>query len=149
MKRLTLLAVAGALLLAGCSTNEISNGDITLRFNNKMQSRVVSNNETTDSFHSDFISADALVAEEVTIDTWSLKKSTKHTTEKGEAITLKGEYKKNGFAVEKIQTIIAPEGFENMLLIETKYVNTGEKSLRLKSAEQNRTIVDKSEAKRS
>ncbi len=145
MKRLTLLAVAGALLLAGCSTNEISNGDITLRFNNKMQSRVVSNNETTDSFHSDFISADALVAEEVTIDTWSLKKSTKHTTEKGEAITLKGEYKKNGFAVEKIQTIIAPEGFENMLLIETKYVNTGEKSLRLKSAEQNRTIVDSDE----
>ena len=47
--------------------------------------------------------------------------------------------------MEKIQTIIAPEGFEGMLLVETSYVNTGSKVLRVKSVEQNRTIVDSDE----
>ncbi|MBR5830911.1 MAG: hypothetical protein IKY63_06585, partial [Tidjanibacter sp.] len=145
MKKITLLSLAGAILLAGCSTTEISNGDITLEINNKMQTRVVSNNEATDTFHNDYLSADAIVAEEVTIDSWKLKKSEKHTTPKGEAITLRGEYNKGGYGVEKIQTIIAPDGFEGMLLVETKYVNTGKKALRIKSVEQNRTKVDSEE----
>ena len=92
-----------------------------------MQSYVISNNKETKAFYKDYISADAIVAEEITVDTWILKKTTKHTTEKGEAITLKGEYKKNSFGVEKIQTIIAPEGFDGMLLVETQYVKTGKK----------------------
>jgi alpha-galactosidase len=145
MKKITILGVAAALLLGSCSTNEISNGDITLRFNGRMQSCVTSNNEATDSFHNDYISADALVAEEVTIDTWTLRSSERHTTPKGEALTLRGEYSQGGYGVEKIQTIIAPEGFDGMLLIETQYVNNGKKALRLKSAEQNRTIVDSDE----
>ena len=145
MKKITILGVAAALLLGSCSTNEISNGDITLRFNGRMQSCVTSNNEATDSFHKDYISADALVAEEVTIDTWTLRSSERHTTPKGEALTLRGEYSQGGYGVEKIQTIIAPEGFDGMLLIETQYVNNGKKALRLKSAEQNRTIVDSDE----
>ena len=145
MKKSIILGLAGALLMAGCSSGEITNGDITLRLNGKMQSRVISNEKSTKAFHNDYISADAIVAEEVTIDTWSVKKSTKHTTDKGEAITLKGEYKKNGFGVEKIQTIIAPEGFDGMLLVETQYINTGKKPLRIKSVEQNRTLVDSDE----
>ncbi len=145
MKKLTLLSLAGLLLLASCSTKEITNGDITLQINNKMQTRVTSNNEATDSFHDAFIAPDAIVAEEVKIDSWSLKESRRETTPRGEALTLRGEYNKGGFGVEKIQTIIAPEGFDGMLLVETKYVNTGEKALRIKSVEQNRTKVDSQE----
>ena len=145
MKRYILTAIAGALLLGGCSTAEISNGDITLQINKQMQTRVFSNNEATAAFHNDFQSSDALVAEEVTIDTWTLKESQRHTTERGEAITLRGQYNKDGFGVEKVQTIIAPEGFEGMLLVETHYINNGKKDMRLKSAEQHKTTIDSKE----
>ena len=33
MKKIAILSLSLALLLAGCSSNEISNGDITLRLN--------------------------------------------------------------------------------------------------------------------
>ncbi|MBP3440384.1 MAG: hypothetical protein J6K24_03955 [Tidjanibacter sp.] len=147
MKRLSILSLAFAALLAGCGSSkiEITNGDITLQINGKMQSRVISNNEQTKSFHRDFLSGDAIVAEELTIDKWNLDKKSKLSTERGEAIELQGSFHKNGYGVEKIQTIIAPEGFEGMLLVETKYVNTGEKPMRLKSIEQNRVVVDSDE----
>ncbi len=147
MKRLSILSLALAALLAGCGSSkiEITNGDITLQINGKMQSRVISNNEQTKSFHGDFLSSDAIVAEELTIDKWNLDKKSKLSTERGEAIELQGSFHKNGYGVEKIQTIIAPEGFEGMLLVETKYVNTGEKPMRLKSVEQNRVVVDSDE----
>lgn len=149
MKRLIILSLALATLLAGCSSNkkalEISNGDITLQMNKKMQMKVISNNKETLSFHDDFISADAIVAQEVTIDSWKLESETTHTTPRGEAITIEGIFEEDGYGVKKTQTIIAPEGFEGMLLIETKYENIGEKSLNLKSVEQNRFYVDSDE----
>lgn len=145
MKKIAILSLSLALLLAGCSSNEISNGDITLRLNGKMQSRIISNVEGSDVLHNDYLSADAIVAEEATIDTWNLTSTAHHTTPRGEAVTFRGEWKKGGYGVEKIQTIIAPEGFEGMLLVETSYVNTGSKVLRVKSVEQNRTIVDSDE----
>lgn len=147
MKKTVILGLAGALLMASCSGSkvEITNGDITLQFNGKMQSRVISNNEETERFHKEFISADALVAEELTIDTWKLKDVKRESTPEGEVVTLRGEYKNNGFGVEKVQTIKALNDFDGMLLIETTYTNTGKKSMRLKSAEQNKTLVDSKE----
>lgn len=131
------------LLLTSCNNGaKISNGSITLQYNDQMEIRVTSNNPSTKPYCTSFAPADALIADETVIDSWRLRATDRSNQTKGTTYTLRGDYNRDGYNLEKIQTVTAPEGFDGMLLIETKYVNSGDKALLVKAVESNKLCVE-------
>lgn len=121
-----------------CKKAEISNGDIRLQVDSKMRFHVESKADDAGRYSDGFYPADILIAEEGVIDNWKLCKTEKTDN----ALILHGEWAKDGWNIEKILTVEAPQDFPGMLLTRSIYVNHGDKALTVKGLEQNRLRVE-------
>lgn len=116
------------LLLTSCGREvKITNGDLQMQINDLMQVKFSSLNATTQAFYSDYYAADELKAQEFKADEFKLVSVDKLEKNKDVIYNLKGIYKKDGFMIEKHQTITIPAKFPGMLLFKTYYVNVAEK----------------------
>lgn len=126
-----ILAAFAALVVTGCgsSPTTIVNGDLELSVDNKMRIKVRSLNGKTSAFHNDYIESDALVAAEFTAGLFNVE-SVRTSGEPGaEVYNIVGVYRQDGFEIEKHQKITARKDLPGMVLIETGYVNTGNKEI--------------------
>lgn len=124
---LFLLSVA---LLTGCNKNVIiKNGDLQLEVDNLMRVRLTSLNGSTSSFHDEFIESDALMAVEFTASQFKLTHVSEFKDGNVSGYALTGTYNKDGFHVEKHQKIRVSENINEMLLIETYYINRSDKDI--------------------
>ena len=141
MKNKYFLIGFAALLLAGCGRTVIESGDLTLTVDGNMHFKVESSAPGALEYFDEFQAADALVADEAVIEDWKVKKVTKISDENGTTYTLVGEWKQDGYDVEKILTVKAVKGFEGMLLTNSTYVNHSDKVLTVKAMESNKLSV--------
>ena len=140
MKNFFFIAIT-VLLVCGCCNTVIESGDMTLSINEDMHYKVESAAEGAVAFHKDFQAADALIADEVTIDSWNLRDVKEGECEEGMTYTLHGTYAKHGFEVEKILTVKVMNGFEGMVLVNSSYVNHSDTKLTVKAIESNKLSV--------
>ena len=122
---------AALLLLCGCMTTTIESGDLTLKIDGKMHFKVESAAPGAQEYYNGYQAADVLVADETVIEDWKVKKVTKTTDAEGTTYTLYGEWKKDGYDVEKILTVKTVNGFEGMVLTNSCYVNHSDKILQV------------------
>ena len=130
-----------ALLFAGCGRTVIESGDLTLTIDGNMHFKVESSAPGALEYFGEYQAADVLVADEAVIEDWKVKKVTKSSDETGTTYTLVGEWKQNGYDIEKILTVKAVKGFEGMLLTNSSYVNHSDKVLTVKAMESNKLSV--------
>ena len=130
-----------ALLFAGCGRTVIESGDLTLTIDGNMHFKVESSAPGALEYFGEYQAADVLVADEAVIEDWKVKKVTKSSDETGTTYTLVGEWKQNGYDIEKILTVKAVNGFEGMLLTNSSYVNHSDKILTVKAMESNKLSV--------
>lgn len=146
MKKQFLPILCAALSLAvSCKKATVTNGSIKLEFDSQMRLKVTSTDPSVDTFYSSFVAPDAIVADETTIDTWRLKSVERNSTDNEDRYTLTGVFDKNGFEITKIETVTAPKDFDGMVIVETAYVNRGDKPLSVAALESNRLRVASSE----
>ena len=88
MKNLFNIAIT-VLLVCGCRNTVIESGDMTLSINADMHYRVESAAEGAGAYHADYQAADALIADEVTIDRWNLRDVMKCDCEEGKKYTIR------------------------------------------------------------
>lgn len=106
---------------------EISNGDLFVKIDDKMQMLVISLNEQTSSFFLNQMPTDKLIAKEFAAEEFQIVSYSKSEESGGLVHHLSGDYRKEGFHIRKEMKIRVPEGFADMLLFDIRYVNLGEK----------------------
>lgn len=117
------------LFMFGCGSKvEITNGDLVIQINDKMQMKVLSTNKQTQAYYSDFVTSDYLVAREFKADKFLLSDIRSHVEGENKVFELVGVYNKDGFEIEKHVTITISEKFANSAYFDIKYVNKGEKT---------------------
>ena len=122
------------LLLFGCGSNvEIANGDLLIKVNDKMQMKVLSTNNQTQTYYNDFVTADYLVAREFVAEEFVLKNFESRFDDKNKVYELVGVYKHDGFEIEKHVTITISEEFSNSAYFDIRYINVGEKTATITS----------------
>ena len=141
MKRSFILIAAASLALCGCCKTVITNGDMTLSINDQMHYKVVSAAEGAEAYHSDYQAADVLVADEAVIDSWKVSNVDKCECEGGKTYTISGNWKKDGYDIEKVLTVKVLNGFENMVFVNSQYINHSDKTLTVKALESNKLGV--------
>lgn len=125
--------VSLALLLAtACGSPTIENGSIALQVDERMQLHVRSTDAAAFTARPDRLSTDS-----GEIDAFTLTKSRRS----GNTLELTGRYVHEGTEVEKRQRITAPDGFDGLLIVETRFVNLGE-PLTVRSLTTNRFEVE-------
>jgi len=128
MKHISLLLLPLSLA-AACTHGSLESGDMTLTANDRMQLEIVTPATV-------YRATDNLATDRGDITDFRLTESRR----KGGRLTLKGRYEAGGIAIEKIQTVVAPEGFDGLVTVETRFVNCGE-SLQVTSLTQNRLEI--------
>ena len=108
MKKLFIIASAAALACACNSQDEpvITSGDLTLNIDGNMHFKVESSAEGAKEYFADFCTADQIIADEATIDTWDLQEWKEEKNEDGKTYTIRGNWKEDGYDIEKILTEI-------------------------------------------
>ena len=135
------LIPAALLLLSGCMGTKIESGDLTLKIDGNMHFKVESSAPGAQAYYNDYQAADVLVADEAVIEDWKVRKVTKAADENGTTYTLTGQWKKDGYDIEKILTVKTVNGFEGMVLTSSEYVNHSDKVLTVKAMESNKLRV--------
>ena len=130
-----------ALLFASCGTTVIESGDLTLKIDGNMHFKVESSAPGAQKYFDEYQAADALIADEAVIQDWKVKKVTKSADENGKTYTITGQWKQDGYNVEKILTVKTVKGFEGMVLTQSQYVNHSNKVLTVKALESNKLNV--------
>jgi len=133
----------GIVLFFSSCTKEviITNGELKMEINDLMQVKFSSLDKNIKPFYTNFYPSDELRAEELSIDKFKLVNIQKSKEGNAVVYTLKGEFQKDGFNIEKNQIITIPEKFSNMLLFKTFYVNKGHKTLTVNSWENHKIRV--------
>lgn len=140
MKALYLIPAA-LLLLSGCMGTKIESGDLTLKIDGKMHFKVESSAPGAQAYYNGYQAADVLVADEAVIEDWKVRKVTKAADENGTTYTITGQWKKDGYDIEKILTVKTVNGFEGMVLTNSEYINHSDKVLTVKAMESNKLRV--------
>ena len=135
------LIPAALLLLSGCMGTKIESGDLTLKIDGKMHFKVESSAPGAQAYYNGYQAADVLVADEAVIEDWKVRKVTKAADENGTTYTITGQWKKDGYDIEKILTVKTVNGFEGMVLTSSEYVNHSDKVLTVKAMESNKLRV--------
>ena len=135
------LIPAALLLLSGCMGTKIESGDLTLKIDGNMHFKVESSAPGAQTYYNDYQAADVLVADEAVIEDWKVRKVTKAADENGTTYTITGQWKKDGYDIEKILTVKTVNGFEGMVLTSSEYVNHSDKVLTVKAMESNKLRV--------
>lgn len=131
------------VLCTGCSKGIIiKNGDLQLEIDEMMRARLTSLNNSTSSFHNNFIESDALIATEFTASLFKLTNVSEFKEGNMSGYSLTGTYNKDGFCIEKHQKITIPENLEKILLIETYYINRGSKDITVNGWKMNELHID-------
>ena len=130
-----------ALLFAGCGQTVIKSGDLILKIDGNMHYKVESSAPGAQKYFDDFQAADILIADEAVIEDWKVKKVKKTADETGTTYTFVGQWKENGYDIEKTLTVKAVKGFEGMVLTQSSYVNHSDKILTVKALESNKLKV--------
>lgn len=130
-----------ALLLASCGQTVIKSGDLTLKIDGNMHFKVESSAPGAQKYFDDFQAANILIADEAVIEDWKVKKVKKTADETGTTYTIIGQWKENGYDIEKTLTVKAVKGFEGMVLTQSSYVNHSDKILTVKALESNKLSV--------
>lgn len=131
------------VLCTGCSKGIIiKNGDLQLEIDEMMRARLTSLNNSTSSFHNNFIESDALIATEFTASLFKLTNVSEFKEGNTSGYSLTGTYNKGGFCIEKHQKITIPENLEKILLIETYYINRGSKDITVNGWKMNELHID-------
>ena len=134
MKKLFIAAYAALLVCACGPVNEpvITNGDLKISINRSMHFKVESTAEGAEAYYSNYAPSDQLIADEATISDWKLNEWKEEETAEGKTYTLCGSWEKNGYNIEKTLTIVVPNDFQNMVLVNSSYVNNSDKILTVK-----------------
>ena len=135
------LIPAALLLLSGCMGTKIESGDLTLKIDGKMHFKVESSAPGAQAYYNGYQAADVLVADEAVIEDWKVRKVTKAADENGTTYTITGQWKKDGYDIEKILTVKTVNGFEGMVLTNSEYINHSDKVLTVKAMESNKLRV--------
>ena len=130
-----------ALLFASCGQTVIKSGDLTLKIDGNMHFKVESSAPGAQKYFDDYQAADILIADEAVIEDWKVKKVKKTADENGTTYTIIGQWKENGYDIEKTLTVKAVKGFEGMVLTQSSYVNHSDKILTVKALESNKLSV--------
>ena len=130
-----------ALLFASCGRTVIESGDLTLKIDGNMHFKVESSAPGAQKYFNEYQAADVLIADEAIIEDWKVKKVTKTADESGKTYTIVGQWKEDGYNVEKILTVKTVKGFEGMVLTQSQYVNHSDKVLTVKALESNKLSV--------
>ena len=138
--KLSLIGIA-ALLLASCGRTVIESGDLTLKIDGNMHFNVESSAPGAQKYFDEYQAADVLIADEAVIQDWKVKKVTKSADENGKTYTITGQWKHDGYNVEKILTVKTVKGFEGLVLTQSQYVNHSDKVLTVKALESNKLSV--------
>ena len=138
--RLFIIGIA-ALLFASCGQTVIKSGDLTLKIDGNMHFKVESSAPGAQKYFDEYQAADALIADEAVIQDWKVKKVTKTADDNGTTYTIVGQWKENGYNIEKILTVKTVKGFEGMVLTQSQYVNNSDKVLTVKALESNKLRV--------
>ena len=143
MKKLFIAAYAALLVCACGPVNEpvVTNGDLKISINRSMHFKVESTAEGAEAYYSNYTANDQLIADEANISDWRLKEWKEEETAEGKTLTLCGSWEKNGYNIEKTLTIVVPNDFENMVLVNSRYVNNSDKILTVKGIESNKINV--------
>ena len=138
--KLSFIGIA-ALLFASCGQTVIKSGDLTLKIDGNMHFKVESCAPGAQKSFDDYQAADILIADEAVIEDWKVKKVKKTADENGTTYTIIGQWKENGYDIEKTLTVKAVKGFEGMVLTQSSYVNHSDKILTVKALESNKLSV--------
>ena len=130
-----------ALLFASCGRTTIESGDLTLKIDGNMHFKVESSAPGAKEYFNDYQAADVLIADEAVIADWKVKKVSKTADENGTTYTIVGQWKENGYNIEKTLTVKTVKGFEGMVLTNSSYVNLSDKVLTVKALESNKLSV--------
>ena len=147
MKKIFIFASA-ALLACACGKNDetvITSGNLSLSIDENMHYKVESTADGAKEYFADYNAADLLIADEATIDTWALREVKEQKGEDGRTYTIYGDWKENGYDIEKILTVKVLNDFEDMILVSSEYVNHSDKILTVKALESNRLNVTSDE----
>ena len=129
------------MLLASCGQTVIKSGDLTLKIDSNMHFKVESSAPGAMEYFNEYQAADILIADEAVIEDWKVKKVTKTADENGTTYTIVGQWKDNGYDIEKTLTVKTVAGFEGMVLTNSSYVNHSDKILTVKALESNKLSV--------
>ena len=130
-----------ALLFASCGRTVVESGDLTLKIDGNMHFKVESSAPGAQKYFDDYQAADILIADEAVIEDWKVKKVKKTADENGTTYTIIGQWKENGYNIEKTLTIKTVKGFEGMVLTSSSYANLSDKVLTVKALESNKLRV--------
>ena len=121
------------LLAMACSDTgvTITNGDIQLKVDHQMRFNVQSLNPATGSFYTDFITSDALYADEFTASLFDLKSVKCSEITGSKKFSLSGTYQNGNYRLIKEQLIGVVANQSGMLTIETRYINTSDRPIAL------------------
>ena len=130
-----------ALLFASCGRTVVESGDLTLKIDGNMHFKVESSAPGAQKYFDDYQAADILIADEAVIEDWKVKKVKKTADENGTTYTIIGQWKENGYNIEKTLTVKTVKGFEGMVLTSSSYANLSDKVLTVKALESNKLRV--------
>ena len=130
-----------ALLFASCGRTVVESGDLTLKIDGNMHFKVESSAPGAQKYFDGYQAADILIADEAVIEDWKVKKVKKTADENGTTYTIIGQWKENGYNIEKTLTVKTVKGFEGMVLTSSSYANLSDKVLTVKALESNKLRV--------
>lgn len=119
----------------------INSGNLILNIDQNMHYKIESDAEGAKEYHADYTAADVLYAEEAEIDTWTLRDVKETSCEDGKTYILYGNWKENGYDIEKILTVKVLDDFKDMVFVSSRYINHSDKILSVRAIESNRLKV--------
>jgi len=119
----------------------ISSADLLMQFDNQMRIKISSLDTSTNKYYNGFYSSDKLISRELSITDFKLISVDKKKIDHNIVFHITGIYNQNGFDIEKQVYIISNPLFKNMLFIQSKYINKGNKKLTVTSWESNKIRI--------
>lgn len=127
MKNTFQISLLFLVVFAGCKNVTVDNGDLSMKIDSKMRVNISSSGPGKSIFYNSAYPVDELCAREFDANEFHLNKVEVQHSKEGLVYVLTGNYRKNGFEIEKHQEITIPDGYKNMLVFDTYYVNKGKK----------------------
>jgi alpha-galactosidase len=112
---------------------EIRNGNLLLEINDLLETRVSNTTVNAKPFMNDFSASEYLICKKFDAKQFPrIKTSGEHITDlqgKGERKILTGQFKHNGYSINKILEITVYDSFPDMAFLKLRYVNTGQRDI--------------------
>lgn len=131
-----LLIIAGlfSFLLLSCNhTVRISNGDLTISLNHKLETKIFNTAKGAEPLMKDYASAEFLVCRKFKAEDFEMKgtqtESVNDSIGKGKRIIISGDYKNGPWAIQKILEYTVYDSYPGMALLKVKYINTSDRHI--------------------